>query len=53
MREGRTTPTEIYEATQLNVSRHEIRLMTLHQGFLADEIRCSQTRVSPDNENDY
>ena len=44
---------EIYDATPLNEGRNEIRLLTLDPGRLADDIHCSLTRVSLDDENDY
>lgn len=46
-------PNEIYESTPLNTEANEIRLLTLHSGTFADDIRCSLTKVSLDVEIDY
>src|ERR1700742_2576015 len=46
-------PTSIYTPTELDISHREIRLLTLHPGLFADEIRCSLIRVSLDAESDY
>jgi hypothetical protein len=45
--------THIYRMTDLNLARHETRLLTLQPGTFADHIRCSLTRVSLDECPEY